>query len=251
MSNIKEIIELDKILDFLWGDYHNITEENLINKDSLERLGYFNHFGHQLCGPGYLSNSDVLSASSSGRFNGKTLDGGDVFFVPAACLNLYEPLFNESKGINFTVLTSLTQVYRKEVFYDSYRRMNFWVREFVLFGKRNEIDQCIEGITSRFLHSLSILKGTVTLQPATDSFVPNRFRHLLSDRQKQENAKLEFISSEANVSFGSINYHKQHFIKNFGLEEEGFETACIGIGLTRLNKLIKENIIEVSNGNRN
>lgn len=246
MTDIKEIIELDERLRPLWTNYHNINQDNKIDKSSLEQLGYFKHFSHHLCGPGHLSSSAIATATQKGLFYDNFLEGGDVFFTPAACLNLYKPLFKISGGKEFTILTSLAQVYRREAVYNPYRKLNFWVREFLFFGRRHDIDEAIKHISKCFMDSMLAKKGVISLAPATDSFVPNRFQHLMSGRQQLENAKLEFISSEANVSFGSVNYHNQHFIKSFNIDVKGFETACIGIGLTRLNELIKQNIIEIS-----
>ncbi|MCA6953416.1 MULTISPECIES: class-II aminoacyl-tRNA synthetase family protein [Pectobacterium] len=249
MADIKEIFDLDDCLRSLWSGYSNIYQDNTIDKTRLEKLGYFKHFSHHLCGPGYLSPSAIATATKKGLFDDNVLEGGDVFFTPAACLNLYEPLFRISGGKEFTVLTSLAQVYRREAVYNPYRKLNFWVREFLFFGRRHNIDEAVNQLADRFMGRLLAKKGAINLMPATDSFVPNRFQNLMSGRQQLENAKLEFISSEANVSFGSVNYHGQHFIKSFNVEADGFETACIGIGLTRLNELVKQNILEITYDN--
>ncbi len=242
---MKTAEDLDRLVTDTLPDFVPVEQGVTIATESLERTGYFRHFAHHLCGVGGVPAAGFGECIAEGRYSGAFAQTG-AYLTPAACLNLYPSLFELGKSSPLCKITSLARVFRNEGEYSKYRCQEFIVREFLLYGERERVLQEIETVAVAIQRFIAVKKGALTLAPASDSFVPLPIGRLLESNQRKAQVKREFILDAVPIAIGSINIHGDHFMKSHGIERPGFITACVGLGLTRVDAAIEDGVIDIA-----
>jgi len=242
---MRDAAKLDKTVCSKLTGFVEIDQETTISSENLSKFDYFRHFSHHLCAVGAIPIDDYAKCVENNGFDSK-LNSTGQYLTPAACLNLYPSLFSAGANLDIYKISSLAKVYRHESEYTRYRACEFTVREFLFYGRRNLVLQSIEEVTFAIKESITIYKGALLLEPANDSFVPIPLGKLLESNQKKAEVKKEFVLDAVPIAIGSINVHETHFMKSFGINRENFITACIGVGLTRVQSAIEDKIIGLS-----
>lgn len=245
MTRMRYAQYLDRLVTAALADFVPVDQGVTISTESLERTGYFRHFAHHLCGVGGVPAEGFGQCIAEGHYSGAFAQTG-AYLTPAACLNLYPALFDLGKSSQLCKVTSLARVFRNEGEYSRYRCQEFVVREFLLYGERERVLQEIETVSDAIRRSIVVKKGALTLVVASDSFVPLPIGKLLESNQRKAQVKREFVLDAVPIAIGSVNVHGDHFMKSHGVERPGFITACVGLGLTRVDAALDDGIIEIA-----
>jgi hypothetical protein len=236
---------LDRLLTRLLPDFLPVEQDVTISAEQLQANGYFKHFAHHLCGVGSIPPSQYHNCVAEGAYDGP-FDPSGSFLTPAACLNLYPTLFALGQDAPQLQITSLAKVFRNETNYSRYRGREFVVREFVFYGPQSTVEQQVESVLQTIQSSLVIRQGSLTVGTATDSFVPLPLGKLMKSNQLKARVKRELILDAVPVAIGSANLHGNHFMKAHGIQREGFVTACIGVGLSRIDAAGDDGVIDLN-----
>ncbi len=219
--------DIDHNICKLFKDF--ATEEvilpSIIDDDILERLMYYKEFPNYLC-----YSRDYL------------MEKEKFFLTPSACLQIYPIYKRFFENANPQIVSALVEVYRTESKYDYFRKRDFYIREIVFFGEREEVQANLDKVWKDiFEYSKSIFGEKVFLKFATDNFYPSTETRIKKKMQvaNQTKEELVFKEDEKELAIASKNIHGKHFSRAFNFTNNQIETACIGIGLDRWVKLIK------------
>lgn len=209
----------------------------LINKDTLEKCGYFVSFPHQITSVAIL-NKEIASESSQNYF-----ENTELFLTPAACLHFYPML--EEKQLKETILTTKARVYRYEddSFDGETRLWDFTVRELVFVGEEEYVLEKLEYMKKTALEYARSVGLNAQLVPATDNFYPSRVNALKKRIQRVNLRKFELrIPIHGNeIALASFNYHGNHFSFPFKFDKQGkVVSGCVGFGLERWLSALKQ-----------
>jgi hypothetical protein len=202
---------------------------SLIQGKTLKELGYFGNFqGHLTC-----------AAPHCHKLENVDLGVDDSFYLtPAVCLPLYPGIkpFTEVPNISFAMLGT---AYRYENGnWDPMRAWEFLVREIVFIGSEQYVTDClghIENEIERFCEKNGI---KIQIENSDDYFTAqDRKTMILKKLQRNLGTKREAIWEDASgkkTSLASFNFHKSHFSKTFGWDNNGeIVSGCVGFGLER------------------
>ncbi len=255
MNNNKEYIcligETATAIKRIDHDIYNLIEQMrpidvhipaIINKNVLEKIGYFDSFPHQIIG--------IKPLKEQNKYD-------NMLLTPSACLHFY-PIFGD-RQIDSGVFTTRARVYRNEEKQTDgqTRLIDFTVREIVVVGTVDDVMSKLNNIGSLIVEYGNSIGLNIKLEAASDPFYPSRENTIKKKLQLINKQKMEMIINlnGEKLSIGSINYHGFHFSKAFQFDRNNtIVTGCIGVGLERwisslTNNKVQE-LLERDNKNR-
>lgn len=204
----------------------------IINKNVLEKIGYFDSFPHQIIG--------IKPLIEQNKYD-------NMLLTPSACLHFY-PMFGEQQ-IDNGIFTTRARVYRNEdkETDGQTRLIDFTVREIVVVGTADDVMSKLNIIGSLIVEYGNSIGLNIKLEAASDPFYPNRENTIKKKLQLVNKQKMEMIINVngEKLSIGSINYHGFHFSKTFQFDRNNtIVTGCIGVGLERWISSLTNNKIQ-------
>ncbi len=217
----------------------------VLPRETLETTGYLGSFPN-LAGSVWSFDGDEEQALDLGARAAAHEDWSAlqrmtaVSLIPAACYPVYPwvaaagPLPSGGRLVDICCYC-----FRNEPSHDPARMQSFRQREHVRLDTpavvaawhRDWVDRGGEILASIGLHTEAV--------PANDPFF-GRAGRMLKANQREQGLKLERvhpIATETPTAIMSINYHQDHFGRDFDLRTEDGEvahTACFGFGLERI-----------------
>jgi seryl-tRNA synthetase len=159
--------------------------------------------------------------------------------TPAACHALY-PTCSGQLPADGKLVELTSYCFRHEPSADPARMQMFRMREHVRLGTPSLVRSWRTMWLKRGHALLASLGLHANASAANDPFF-GRGGRLLAANQREQQLKLELlypITSEAHpTALMSLNYHRDHFARLYGIETRGDQlahTACIGFGLERV-----------------
>ena len=225
----------------------------MIDKEILEKCGYFGSFPHQLTVVAHAKPEFYEKISSNNRMEDINIEISPKYLTPAACLHIYPMLKNQI--INKKIITTKARVYRYEdnKFNGKTRFWDFTVREIVFVGKSDYVLNCLEIMKDFTMNYSNKIGLEVKLENALDSFYPNKKNRIKSKLQTSNSLKFELITKleDENVALASFNYHGTHFSQPFDFDQKGeIVTGCVGYGLERWVAALNFNKIDFKGQNK-
>lgn len=204
----------------------------IINKNVLEKIGYFDLFPHQIIG--------IKPLIEQNKYD-------NMLLTPSACLHFY-PMFGEQQ-IDNGIFTTRARVYRNEdkETDGQTRLIDFTVREIVVVGTADDVMSKLNIIGSLIVEYGNSIGLNIKLEAASDPFYPSRENTIKKKLQLVNKQKMEMIINVngEKLSIGSINYHGFHFSKTFQFDKNNtIVTGCIGVGLERWISSLTNNKIQ-------
>lgn len=204
----------------------------IINKNVLEKIGYFDSFPHQIIG--------IKPLIEQNKYD-------NMLLTPSACLHFY-PMFGEQQ-IDNGIFTTRARVYRNEdkETDGQTRLIDFTVREIVVVGTADDVMSKLNIIGSLIVEYGNSIGLNIKLEAASDPFYPSRENTIKKKLQLVNKQKMEMIINVngEKLSIGSINYHGFHFSKTFQFDKNNtIVTGCIGVGLERWISSLTNNKIQ-------
>ncbi|MGA5691440.1 hypothetical protein [Cytobacillus pseudoceanisediminis] len=157
---------------------------------------------------------------------------------PACCYPLFHYL-SDSKFEEKQLFTTKSYVFRNEDSFEEWvREPVFTVREFVLFGKENQVLDWIQLVSEHFPQILTQLGLEVKIEEAADAF----FNPKSLQSQFQSYYKLKQELRVNDIAIASINNHKNIFNRkcSIHLEDEPAFSACFALGYNRIWHVLTE-----------
>jgi seryl-tRNA synthetase len=217
----------------------------VLPRRDLETTGYLSSFPH-LAGSVFGFDGDEAAALELGARASAHEDWSgtqrmtDLGLVPAACYPVYPWIARAGALPEAGRLVDICCFcFRHEPSDDPARMQVFRQREHVRIGAAEDVAAWHEGWVERGGGILASVGIETEAVPASDPFF-GRVGHMLSANQREQGLKLErvaAVSDEGPTAIMSINYHQDHFGRDFGIETAGGEvahTACFGFGLERI-----------------
>jgi seryl-tRNA synthetase len=162
-----------------------------------------------------------------------------LMLVSAACQPAY-PLFRGELPAGGRQATLLGHCFRREPSTDPFRMQAFRQREFLQLGTAADVTTFREKWIERTPRILGRLGLPVTFTEANDPFF-GRAGRLLATHQRDSGTKLEAViqlyDEAPGTALASINSHRDHFGRAFGIDATNgapAHTCCVGFGLERL-----------------
>lgn len=204
----------------------------IINKNVLEKIGYFDSFPHQIIG--------IKPLIEQNKYD-------NMLLTPSACLHFY-PMFGEQQ-IDNGIFTTRARVYRNEdkETDGQTRLIDFTVREIVVVGTADDVMSKLNIIGSLIVEYGNSIGLNIKLEAASNPFYPSRENTIKKKLQLVNKQKMEMIINVngEKLSIGSINYHGFHFSKTFQFDKNNtIVTGCIGVGLERWISSLTNNKIQ-------
>lgn len=204
----------------------------IINKNVLEKIGYFDSFPHQIIG--------IKPLTEQNKYD-------NMLLTPSACLHFY-PMFGE-KQIDNGIFTTRARVYRNEnkETDGQTRLIDFTVREIVVVGTIDDVMSKLNNIGNLIVEYGNSIGLNIKLEAASDPFYPSRENTIKKKLQLVNKQKMEMIINlnGEKLSIGSINYHGFHFSKAFQFDRNNtIVTGCIGVGLERWISSLTNNKVQ-------
>jgi seryl-tRNA synthetase len=221
-----------------------MTFPPILPRAMIEKLGYLDNFP-QLAGSIHsFRGSDAQARELSAKVNAgerweSLLDPTDVMLTPAACYPVY-PNFSGLLPQGGRLVTVLGWVFRHEPSDEPTRLQSFRMREFIRFGKQDDVVAWRDAWLQRGLQILRDLGLPAQSDVASDPFF-GRTGKMMAAQQVDQRLKFEIlvpvISEEKPTAVCSFNWHQDHFSSKFGIrnaDESIAQTACLGFGLERV-----------------
>jgi seryl-tRNA synthetase len=217
----------------------------VLPRASLETTGYLGSFPH-LAGSVFSFGGGEDEAAELGRRAAAHEDWSalqrmtDVSLVPAACYPVYPwvaaagPLGAEGRLVDICCYC-----FRNEPSDDPARMQSFRQREHVRIDRAEVVAAWHRDWIARGGEILASVGLHTEVVPANDPFF-GRAGRMLKANQRDQGLKLEHvhpISSDTPSAIMSVNYHQDHFGRDFGIrtaDGDVAHTACFGFGLERI-----------------
>jgi len=170
---------------------------------------------------------------------GALLSMSDLSHAPAACYPLY-PTCTGTLPENGRLVHLGTTCFRHEPSPDPTRMQSFRMRELVRLGTPDQVLQWRESWFERAINFLKQLGLTPERVEASDPFF-GRGGRVMANTQREQKLKFELVvkvyENGPLLAVMSLNYHQDHFGKQFEIKTVDGETAhsgCMGFGLERI-----------------
>lgn len=223
----------EKALSMNAEEYHIPA---MIDKDVLEKCGYFSSFPQHITIAAHLDANSFMQISNSNQMAENTVVASSQYLTPAACLHIYPML--QGQVIDQRVVTTRARVYRHEYeHYDGISRLwDFTVREIVFIGREEFVLKCLEDMKKFALNYARSIGITSNISVASDNFYPNKVNDVKKKIQLNNSLKNELVTRivDKEVALASFNFHGTHFSRPFEFDQQGnIVTGCVGFGLER------------------
>ncbi|HML89648.1 MAG TPA: hypothetical protein PKA28_14485 [Methylomusa anaerophila] len=221
----------------------------LINRNVLEKCGYFSSFPQHLTVAGFVKPEFYPNVATDSEVKDEYIAMKEQYLTPAACLHIYPMLEGDNIKEN-TAITTLARVYRYEHGnFDGITRLwDFTVREIVFVGASDYVLRQLEKTKQLALEFTQKLGLSADIIEANDQFYPSQKNIIKAKLQKANSLKheLSLQIKEKQVAIASFNFHDTHFSKAFNFDDGGkIVTGCVGFGLERWLAVINENNIHL------
>jgi acyl carrier protein len=187
--------------------------------------------------------ADVKAARPVGEAAAGRLEAPAMVLSSALCYQCYREYAGRTLAPGLTVLTTEGRCFRNErgAFRALDRCYEFSMREIVLLGEPDAIDERRTRLLTRTLEVAESLGLAGTVEPATDFF----FREDVSGRGRALHQRANALKYELRVrmddaggslAVASFNLHEDYFGRSFGIRTGSGATAstgCVGFGLER------------------
>jgi len=217
----------------------------VLPKAQLERTGYLGSFPH-LAGAVFSFSGteteaiDLAARVARGAEWSDLQAPTDVMLTPAACYPVY-PWVAAAGALppGGRLVDVAGQCFRHEPSSDPARMQSFRMHEQVRIASRDEVVSWHAGWVERGGEILASVGLATEVVPASDPFF-GRAGKMLAANQREQNLKLERvfpIAADTATPIMSINYHQDHFGRDFDIRTSDGEvahTACLGFGLERV-----------------
>lgn len=239
MNNFLIKNTMDKIfLSMLPEDYMEINVQELIDKNVLERCGYFEK------NPDYIQcvlpirDDEIPSVMKNKCINKEHLAEDKMMFLsPAACLPIYPMLQGENIEKNLCITTKATAFRNEKYYKEGVRHYQFSIREFIFIGEEDYVMHWLDNICDKTLTFAKKITDNASIEDAVDYFYPTAINKMLKKYQKAHKAKRELVIKvdNRNLACASFNYHDKGFSKKFCFDNDGrIVSGCVGFGFERL-----------------
>lgn len=187
---------------------------NLIAREDLDRIDYFESFGHLAT----------------------CVESSDCVLTPAACYHFYASMKNQELE-NSVVLTTRANCFRREkMYFPLMRQWTFGMREIVCIGTEHDVIEFLEHYKQLLREYFDERGLPVTFEQATDPFFTpeNNPKYVM---QLIDPVKIEMVFTKpgCEVAVGSFNKHRTTFGDAFGITINGepAHSACVAFGIER------------------
>lgn len=217
----------------------------VLPRESLETTGYLGSFP-QLAGSVFSFAGGEDEALDLGARAAAHEDWSElqqmtmVSLIPAACYPVYP--WVAARGAlpeGGRLVDICCYCFRNEPSPDPARMQSFRQREHVRLGAADDVAAWHADWVRRGGEILASVGLDTEAVPANDPFF-GRAGRMLKANQREQGLKLERvhpISTDAPSAIMSINYHQDHFGRDFGIHTDDGDvahTACFGFGLERI-----------------
>lgn len=207
---------------------HSCT--TLIEREALEKIGFFNKLP---CIP--------MTASPHASGDGCEKDAhGSWILSPSTCYHTFSHLAGSGEDWDLKCFTAIGHCHRFEPVLDEPTRLgSFTMREFVLLGTQQEIEEKCEVLFQSGVDLIKRLVPSALVARASDVFY-GESAEVTRKVQLAMGVKMEVLIpwAERQVSVGSRNLHRDLFTTAFriGSQEPGsvMHSACVAFGMERL-----------------
>ncbi|GCF08027.1 amino acid--[acyl-carrier-protein] ligase [Dictyobacter arantiisoli] len=217
----------------------------VITRATTEQSGYLQSFPHLLGAVHAFTGNHrehrvMLEEVEAQQDWGHHFTATDVVMTPAACYPVYASAANTTLPEGGRLVDVSSYCFRHEPSTDPARMQSFRMREFVRIANPESVQQWRDQWTTRGLDFLLSLGLPAVQAPANDPFFGPGGRFLAASQQEQE-LKFELLApvstEEPTTAIMSLNYHQDHFGKDFSIhtaDGQVAHTACTGFGLERI-----------------
>lgn len=217
----------------------------VIESSALIENGYLEAFPHltgilQGFGGDSQAYKTMMQATTNGGEWTTFFQSTGLAFSPAACYPVYPRLRQTTLPPEGMTLTLETYCYRNEPSHDLTRMQLFRVREFVRFGRPDEITEFVDRWGETLVQWLQHLGLFAERVPANDPFF-GRTGRLLGEAQRANGVKFEIVvpitNPETPTAVASTNRHGTTMGERYqirGADGAPAQSACVGVGLERL-----------------
>ena len=244
------VLDLVRFFDsiaFRWARDLGAAERQypaLVALETLGRAGYLESFPQHLTVAAPLENDPELRARISA--GARALRRADVAspshaLAPAVCYHCWAELEGRTLGAGPVVLTAQGRCFRHEDgdFATLERLWDFTMREIVVAGARDEVEEVRRTLVRRAAELLSALDLDGCIEPATDPFFT---RATDAKRLVQRLGALKYelrVTLDADgrsLAVASFNHHQDHFGRAFDVRlatGRPVHSGCVAFGLER------------------
>jgi seryl-tRNA synthetase len=218
----------------------------VMSRRQLEKSGYLKSFPNLLGCVCALHGTEAAIRSAADRYESggdwtTSLGASDLVLSPAACYPLYPLVATRGRipadGLIFDVAADC---FRREPSRSLDRLQSFRMREFVRFGRPEQINAFRESWMSRAQVLAQELALPYSIEVANDPFF-GRVGQIMAVSQIQQTLKFELLipyhATAKPTACMSFNYHREHFGQVWGLKDSRDElahTGCVAFGMDRL-----------------
>jgi seryl-tRNA synthetase len=217
----------------------------VVSRSLIEKLGYLKSFPNLLgcvCG---LSGGERKIEEAVDRFLAggdwtESLSASDLVLAPAACYVVYPLAAARSIPAEGALFDVACDCFRREPSRDIDRLQSFRMREFVLIGGAEQVQEFRDGWMERARSFADKLELSYRIAPANDPFF-GRGGVLLGRAQAEQQLKFELLvpvrSAEKPTACMSFNYHRDHFGQTLNMRDGAgavAHSACVAFGMDRL-----------------
>ena len=236
LEDEKDFIQKTDMIFFEKKSYSSVELKNIV----IEWLRDIFYVHRVIKANNYLENRTAEIIELENNVNAIYENG--KYKTYALCHHVYEKINSAPE----TVLIHGT-CFRKELYYDECRRMNFNMVELVSFDSQEALELLkVKLIYVFFCIAKAFYNTNCRVTVAMDSFISDNKEYLLYQMLKKTKIELQIFSSKMNryISIGSINIHGNHYTNKYKIRTEYGKLSsslCMGIGIERLNFVLNEN----------
>lgn len=214
--------------------------DSLLTVEEINRLGYARNFPHLTCLMCSIDGSD-LSAFSSGdailseKFSPQ---GIDMALLPAACYKIYNALHGRTLDRPL-MLGCIAKCFRHEdKKLDSYRALNFTMKEFVCLGNADDARRHLDTGLARIQAIFETFGIPYACEIATDPFFDASTSVAVLSRALPTKREVVFQGH----AVASVNSHRTYFGNKFDikLDDMPVHTSCVAFGIERWLEMLRE-----------
>lgn len=214
--------------------------DSLLSIDEMNSLGYVRNFPHLTClmcsiEEGQLSSFARGETTLSAEFR---LTGIDMALLPAACYKVYMGLSGKRLD-EPRVVGCIAKCFRHEdKALDTYRALNFTMKEFVCLGNADDAQRHIETGFAHIDRLMEHLGIRFSCEVASDPFFDSSGS--LATLSKLSPTKREIVFQDHAVA--SMNFHRNYFGDKFDIRigDQPVNTSCVAFGIERWISMFKD-----------
>lgn len=235
-------LELEALLNrvFAFEDAAILEFDSVLSIGDMNALGYARNFPHLTCVCCSLP-QDRLPAYSEGSAqlaSGAQTMTSDLALLPAACYKIYLSLRGRQLEAEQQVGCIAKCFRHEDKPLDTYRAINFTMKEFVHVGAAAGAQAHLERGAQRIDRIARALGLRYEVETASDPFFDASSSVATMSRLLP--TKREIVFEGHAVS--SLNYHRNYFGEKFGirLNDQPVHTSCVAFGIERWLAMLGE-----------